>query len=176
MIKDKNFLFKHQFKMVLSSDGNVEYDPNRSLLKDIDLYVSTSAIPGKTISQIEIQRYGITFRLPGPVEFEGTFNTTVRLDANLDIHKALLDMQNVFSDLEKSGGGERGIPNYTSRLYLLDKNMNESESDNVIVIAGIFPSEVGEVELSHEEADISTCDVTWTYQYWYYESDSDPLG
>lgn len=179
--KFKNFLaqteelFEYQFQIKVFTDGG-EFDPNLTELKNIELYVNTTTLPGKSLERADIFRYGFNFKKPSRVIYTDTISVDMRVDAELKVHKAVSQWMDTFYNLQTGGGGERTLPLYNLKLYILDKDLNLVEGSKTIILAGAYPSNIGDVNLTQEGSAIAICPVEFTYQYWYYEEDGDPLG
>jgi len=179
--KFKNFittvdeLFEYQFQINVFTNGG-EFDPNLTELKNISFYVNTTTLPGKNLERADVFHYGLNFKKPSRMVYTDTIALDMRVDADLNIHKSISQWMDSFFDIAKGGAGDRRLPQYNIKMYILDKNLNPVEGSKTIILAGVYPSNIGDINLTHEGSAIAICPVEFTYQYWYYEEDGDPLG
>ncbi len=169
---------QHQFMISIfnvSQNFTMTGDINK-LGSNFDLYVQSTSLPERTLTDYELKKHGFTFRMPDILEFPGEWNTSMLLDQNMDIMRNLTRWQEGFSSLSNNMGGERFYGIAEAKVYALDHNMKKMSTDQTIVIKGLFPKTIPTVELTHEGTEVIKPDITWTYQYWYFESEGDPLA
>jgi len=168
-------LFEYQFQINVFTNGGA-FDPNLTVLKDVGFYVNTTTLPGKSLERADIFHFGFNFKKPSRVIYTDTIAVDMRVDADLELHKAVSDWMDTFYNLAEGGSGERGLPLYNLKLYILDKDLNIVEGSKTIILVGAYPSNIGDINLTHEGSAVAIVPVEFTYQYWYYEEDGDPLG
>ena len=182
--------FNYQFEVNIIDGDSVSTrdEEGGNDLRDIEFFASSSQLPGKTIEPVEVQYYGTTFRLPGVQQFDGNISMSLKCDSEMKLRTSIETWMNKYSDLHHSGGGNKKMPNYYMYIDLLDHDL-----DNILAtykVMGIFPSELGAIELSHEDTGVSVFDLSVSYQYWFLDKigaaaefrataepgDGDPLG
>jgi len=139
-------------------------------------YCTATSLPGKQISAEEIAYQGIKFKLPGIVNYGDSWNVTVHCDNAMVVRTTFEQWMNIFSNIQYGGGGQKTVPTDLARIDLLTPDMQNIAS--TYVMAGIFPSQIGDLQLSYDAATPSTFDVTFAYQYWYPEGtgQADPVA
>jgi hypothetical protein len=140
-----------------------------------DLYVQATKMPGKTLTELELKRHAITFRMPNVVEWDGTWNCTVLLDLSMNMYKTLLAWQSWYSDIRnKDGGGNRGFPNVSATIEILDNNYNTVKG--TMRLYGVYPKNVPALEFSQETSEYIKPDVEFGYSYADDMIANDPIG
>lgn len=142
-------------------------------LDNIQFFATATTLPGKTLNPVDVPYFGQNFKIPTNADFGGEWSITVRVDNELQIKKALKTWMDEFSDLSKNGGGNKKITDYNVRIDLLDNDL-QTITDTYI-LAGCWPTSMGELSLDQSAADVVTMDVGLAFQYWYNEDDEDPL-
>ena len=142
-------------------------------LTNLQFYAGSTQLPSNKVSSNEVKFFGIPLSLPGVVVPGGELPLSVRCDKDMVIHKQLLDLQNSYSDVKKSGGGNKKIPAVKARLDLLDETLQSIV--DTIICEGAWLSDVPGSTLKHDGTEIVTFDCKLQFQYWYYEKLGDPL-
>lgn len=132
---------------------------------DFDIFCQGTDIPGKKLGVIEVKRHGFTLRMPGNMEYDGTWKTTVLMDLSLKGYKKLLEWVNVYSNWDTEIGGDRGFPSGTATIQTLDNNYKPTTDQPVITIYGIFPTDVPALAMKQDASDYLNVDVTFAYSY-----------
>lgn len=142
---------------------------------NFDLWVQGSKLPGVKPTTVEVKKLNFKFTLPSTIEFNNTWNTDVLMDMNMDIYRALHRWVRIYSDLRLDAGGVRGVPSTKAYVQLLDNN-NQPVPNQLYVLEGVFPSDVPDIDLNHDNGDLMKLNVTFTFQYLYLHSEGDPLN
>jgi len=155
----------HEFELTLSTviDG---------LDEDIKFYATSSQLPGKKIQPAEIKFQGMTFRLPGEMQYTGSITVQCRCDSNMNTFERIKSWQNEYGNLAMSGGGDKRLPLSKVKIDLLDSTL--SDIVRTYELIGCFPSNVGDIELSHDNTEPIKFDLEITYQY-FTENQNDEL-
>jgi hypothetical protein len=143
-------------------------------LDNIQFFATATSLPGKTINPVEVPYFGQNFKIPTNADYGGEWSITVRVDNELSIKKALMKWMNEFSDMSKNGGGNKKVTDYNVRIDLLDNDLQTITDTYVLV--GVFPTTMGELGLDQSAADVVELEIALNFQYWYNESDGDPLA
>lgn len=130
-----------------------------------DIYVQSSKMPGKTLTELELKRHAITFRMPNVVEWDGSWNCTVLLDLSMTGYKQLLRWQSWYSDIhnEHDGGGARGFPKVTAKVEIL--NNYYEPTGHIMTLYGIYPKVVPALEFNQETSEYIKPDIEFGYSY-----------
>jgi hypothetical protein len=189
-------ILKNQFYVTLAGDfpaygGNYQLD-----MGEIDtafhFYARGAKLPRYTMSTAELSFHGQKFTIPTIVKFEHEYSINVYCDKKLMLWKYFKNWIDEMSQFSQSGGvemdgilrGVRGVPNTQLWLQLLTDPMFNSPTqsapgDDTIVdtyiMEGMFPTSVGELEWSHDNAEVQTFQLGFSYQYFYPKSEGDSL-
>ncbi len=141
-------------------------DPNLGLGTGMfDIFCQGTDIPGKKLTTLEVKRHGFTLRMPGNMEYDGSWKTTVIMDLSLKGYKKLLEWVNVYSNWDTEIGGDRGFPSGEAKIEILDNNYKPLTTAGAIQIYGIFPTEVPALAMKQDASEYLNVDVTFAYSY-----------
>ncbi len=166
-LQETPVLFGNQFKVTLSNTGVP------SIEQDIEFFAKGVDLPGKTIEEAEIQYQGMRFRLPGGMTYSGTITLDCFTDNNMNFYEDCKAWQNHYGNMSMGGGGDKRIPEAKVILDLYDPSLTEIV--RTYELQGCFPSEIGEIALTHESVDVATFPLSIMYQY-HNELGDDPLA
>ena len=129
------------------------------------LYVRTTTLPGKSITNQVVPFMGLDFNVPGSVKYDGSESWEVNFwcDEGLNIrNKAENWMKEIFDD--ESSTGKYGVPTEQASMDLLGKDLEAIRQYNFI---GIYPVKLGPINYNLE-GDGKPLDfpITFAYQYW----------
>lgn len=131
-----------------------------------DIYVQGTTLPGKRISTLELKKHNITIRMPGNVEYDGTWTCELLIDNKLINYRALLAWQNYYSSVARSGGGERGFPVATAKIYILDSYYNTVDKGKLVqTLYGVYPTNVPELTFSQEGNEYIKPSIEFAYSW-----------
>jgi hypothetical protein len=143
-------------------------DRGQSVINAEDLvYVTTAALPGRSISVTTQPYMGLEFQIPGSAKYtnSGGYQMTFRADGS-NIIRSLFERWTFLTfDDETSTGTYRIYENSSITLTQLDQDLNPLPEK--YKLHGIFPVTVG--DLSYDmtgNGDPITLDVTFAYQFW----------
>jgi len=149
---------------------------NNFELEEFDLFCQGTDLPGKKLGTLEVKRHGFTLRMPGNMEYDGSWKTTVLMDLSLKGYKNLLKWVAYYSSFSNDVGGERGFPSTTATITLLNNNYEETPgAAGKITIYGIFPTEVPALAMKQDASEYLNVDVTFAYSYTDDFSEKDPV-
>lgn len=156
----------------ISSGGNAN--------DNMSYYISSADIPGVTLTTAKTPYLGTEFRSPGVKTFTHTWSCNVILMQDLKIYKNFRKWMENISSLRLDGGGQKGIPNSSVRLSILDPTSTRKEQS--FVIEGIWPKSVGDIQLKYEQGGgnpVTAFPISLVYQYVYRDDgldySNDPL-
>lgn len=141
------------------------------------IYIKTAKLPGRTVSNHNVQHMGVKFNLPGSVVYDGSdaWEVTFLCDEAHNIRRKILAWQDEIFSIQYSGK-LYGTPNQMrARIRLLQKDRTQ-EHDTYILI-GIYPTKVGEIEYTvADEGDVQEFSATFAYQFWIDEKAVNPYN
>jgi hypothetical protein len=156
--------FQYQYRITVSKGGELD---------NLQFWATTATLPGKTITSTEIVYQGLTFRVPSTIAFTSPWTVSVRCDEQMKIYQAIEKWTNEFADPSKGGGGIKKVPDYNARVDLLAADLQKPLC--TYIIEGIYPESYGDITLDTTAGDVATFDVAFALQYYYLESDGDPI-
>ncbi len=157
--------------------------PDSSDVECFTYWGQSATLPELKVSEAKVNFMANGFSIPGVIDYGGgEWNVKLLLDQDLTQYKKLQAWQTLISDMSKSGGGRKIIPNVQAKLNLLDNTM--SKVKRTFILEGIWISKLGDVSFKPEEGGTSKaeCTATFIYQYFYNADDlenptaSDPLS
>lgn len=127
-------------------------------------FARSASLPSYSLGTVEVKFQAQTLRLAGPAEFEGTWSTSFLCDEAHSIrHKFLSWMSVAYDPSTMSHGAPSQYKDDRCQIHQLDRAGNSISVYNFI---GLFPSNVGQIEVSHENVEPEQFEVTFTYDYW----------
>jgi hypothetical protein len=132
----------------------------------IPYLVKSTSIPDSSLEEIVVPYPGISFKMAGTRtygDWQISFNVDedgVLLHGFHNWHDLIYD-----SDTHSQISANNYMRNQT--LFLLDGNGASTEQ---ITLYGAWPKSVGAVGLDYATSDIATMDVTFSYQYYKFET------
>ena len=133
------------------------------------LYVTTTTLPGRSITNISVPFMGLTFNVPGTATYpnSGAWNVTFRVPQNLSIRRKFEQWtREIFNDIDSSGNYNIPSADLTNQItmVLLDKRGTPLRT---YTLFGAYCQSVGEINLDiTSTGDIITQQATLAYQYW----------
>jgi hypothetical protein len=132
------------------------------------LYVTSTTIPSKAITNVPVPFMGLQFNVPGTVTYPGSdsWNVTFRLPANADIRSEFEAwMLGIFNDQTSTGAYNVPGPGSVVGLTLMDKS---GAPVRIYNLYGVWVKQINEATLNLTTAgEIIEQQVTLAYQYWY---------
>jgi hypothetical protein len=133
------------------------------------LYVESTTLPGRSITNIQVPFMGLVFNVPGTTTYNnsGAFNLTFRIPKGLSVRRKFEQWsRQIFNDIDSSG--DYDIPNNGSAnqmtMVLLDKG---GQALREYTFYGVYCQNIGDVNLDITTAgEIMKQQVTLAYQYW----------
>jgi len=133
------------------------------------LYITTTTLPARAVSNVEVPFMGMKFNVPGTANYPGSggWNVTFRLPQNLSIRRKLEDWTTqVFDDSTSTGA--YNIPSKDGAnqviMTLIDKQGNPLRT---YTLFGAWCQQVNELALDQTAAgEILTQQAVIAYQYW----------
>ena len=168
MLKSTPMRLNHEFSVSLSGSGVGGLD------HDITFMAKGATLPGKEITTAELKFQGLGFKVPGNVQYAHEFELTCICDSNMNTYEDVKAWMAKFSNLAMSTGGKKLIPDTKFYIDLLDPTLSETVRSYQLI--GVFPHNIGGLELSHEGDGSAIMDFSLglTYQY-FIENGQDPI-
>ena len=158
----------NMFEMQVTS-GYPDID---SVLESITMYGEGFQLPDRQVQAAQAPFKGYNLQIPTVMQMTNTHTMNVRADAAGEIRRAFLAWQGKTADPAISDGsvfaGDRRMNvKGVIRIQLLDNDMvTVAETYKMI---GVFITNVGGLQVSHQGANISTFQVGFASQYWEIE-------
>ena len=133
------------------------------------LYVTTTSLPGRAITNVQVPFMGLQFNVPGTANYpnSGGWQVTFRLPSNLSVRGKFEDWTKFIFD-DQITSGAYNIPNKGTQaqvvLALLDKN---GVPIRTYTLVGAYCQAVGDLTVNLTSAgEILEQQATLAYQYW----------
>lgn len=134
-----------------------------------------AALPGSTVGTIDVPYFGRFIRLAGDRSFEDWVVTVIN-DEPFDLRNAFERWQSAMASFDTKGGKKTGLgatgnpATYSANGQIIQYG-KEGNIIKTVNLINMFPSRVGEINLSWEQANqIEEFQVTFSYDY--FTSDS----
>ena len=171
--KADSLLFGYQFEVVFNipdGSGTLGHFLNEGMttnVQNMSFLVQSTNVPPLTLKTGTTSFLGNQFQSPGVISFDHNWSCNFILLEDLAPYRMFRKWMNVISNLTKSGGGEREIPNAKARVNVLDSSLQARIRS--FVLEGIWPSSVGQIQLQYQNGGGNTVQfpVSFKYQYWY---------
>jgi len=133
------------------------------------LYVTSTTLPGRAITNVTVPFMGLVFNVPGTANYpnSGAWNITFRVPQSLSVRRKFEDWTNqVFNDANSTGA--YNIPSKDASnqviLSLIDK---EGVPLRTYTLFGCYCQSVGELTVDITNAgEVLLQQATLAYQYW----------
>lgn len=133
------------------------------------LYVSSTTLPGRSITNVPVPFMGLQFNVPGTAQYTNSnaWQITFRVPSDLSIRKKFEDWTKFIFD-DRLSTGSYSIPSKSPQgqivLVLLDKSGNPLRE---YTLYGAYCQNVGDLTVNLTSAgEIMEQQVTMAYQYW----------
>jgi len=150
---------------------------NTGFTDDQHVYVESSTLPGRSITNVQVPFMGLQFNVPGTATYPGSdaWNVTFRCDQGYDIRAALEAATFLtFDDSTSTGDYNIAREGQLIELELLDKQLAVVRSYKLL---GAYVVSVGDLSYNlGDSGTIQTVPVTLAYQYWRIGTTGDPTG
>jgi len=163
--QDRDFARDFSFRVTQLQLQGVE-----PLVDDDLVYLKTSRIPGRSITNVETPYMGLPFNIPGNAKYPGSdsFEVKFYLDANSTLRNFLeRASRELFNDLTSTGNYTTpGIENFIE-LQQLDKELNPIAGGRYKLI-GASLREIQPVEYTIAEGTGQWVEIASTIAYHFY--------
>jgi hypothetical protein len=131
------------------------------------LYVTTTTLPGRAVTNVPVPFMGLSFNVPGTANYPNSagWQVTFRLPANLSVRQKFEDWSRYIFD-DQTSTGSYNIPSKldTAVLVLLDKAGNPLRE---YTLYGAWCQQVGDLTVNLTSAgEVLEQQATIAYQYW----------
>jgi hypothetical protein len=133
------------------------------------LFVESTTLPGRSITNIPVPFMGLVFNVPGTATYNnsGAYSVTFRIPQGLSVRRKFEQWsREIFNDIDSSG--EYNIPSNAitnqMEMVLIDK---KGEALRTYTFYGVYCQNIGDINLDITTAgEIMKQQVTLAYQYW----------
>ncbi len=173
--RKNDFSRSHQLK-IIDFNGVPEYVRNEFIDLNGRAYVSSSSVPGVSITNIPLMYQSFEFNIPGQVKFEGTYTINIKTAGSYLVRNACERWINSLYSVDTSCGAFGfPCPDATMDIGVLAPNCDFIRGYRLI---GIYPQNVGPIQYNQENVELTNFDFTIQYQRWepFQINDSLDLG
>lgn len=131
---------------------------------NLNFLARASNVPAMTVEPIEVPYFGRTIKLAGNRTY-AEWTTTIMMDEDFGVRDALEEWSiNINS-------AEPNIREYATQSALKEDavirlfSKTGGSAIRTYNLIGLWPQEVGTIELSWDSNDVGTFDVTWAFDY-----------
>lgn len=163
-LQKKGRLLDHRFGITITKSG----------FEDIHLYGQSTTIPRRKINTAEVEYFGQKFPIPTTIDEGQSWAIKASADADNDIYNRFREWQEVHASWAKSGGGSKTVSNVNAYIDIYNANMDKIV--DTFCLKGIFPDDVGDIDLDMSGDGIVTFDVNFVFILCYNSKrGTDPL-
>jgi len=130
-------------------------------MADIPFYVKSSSLPSSSFEDMTSTWMGNTFKVPGNKTYED-WTVTFNLDSEGYILKKFHDWQKMMRDPISNMQSKPSSLMVNQEAYLLNSTGN---TISVYKLYYAWPKSIGQVSLDYGSNEVSTVDVTFSYQF-----------
>jgi len=137
---------------------------SNTYFNDVNSYlVKTTSLPATTIDEIEANWQGHKYKLASTPTYDD-LTITFNVDVFSDIHTKMMRWSTYLNNPVDNMHGMPGSGIYFSDITL--KHLNgQGATIKTYILNDAWPKTVGEISLDHTSKEVSSFDVTFTYQY-----------
>lgn len=130
----------------------------------VTCFAKSSTLPNYKISKVEVAFQTQTLQFASTAEFDHSWAVNFLVDSGHAIRNKLIGWMSRAYDpsiLRNGAPNEYKVDNV--QIHQLDRTSNTVVAYQFV---GLFPEEVGNIEVSHSVAEPEAFDVTFSYDYW----------
>lgn len=130
----------------------------------VTCFARSTKLPNYKIAKVEVAFQTQKLQFASTAEFEHSWNVNFLADSGHALRNKLIGwMARAYdpSILRNGAPNEYKVDNV--QVHQLDRTSNTVVAYQFV---GLFPEEVGEIEVAHTSVDPETFDVTFSYDYW----------
>jgi hypothetical protein len=141
---------------------------NSAKQKKIAYLVKTTSYPNRTIEEMTLNWKGFKHKIGGTAVYDDwtiSFNTDKAYEVRKDFER-WSDLIVKIGENYKTEDTKYGEPSdylKDQTLYTLD---NKGDISSTVKLIGAWPKVVGEIALDHQTIEVSSFEVTFSYQYY----------
>lgn len=176
----RQYLFEISIPILSSTSNNIQnieqVNPLKNTLSSIRAGINSSndtkvitclarstILPKMIIEDVPFEFQKSTFHMGGRATFD-TWNVTFLADAYHKLRNRLLAWQNLIFDPVNQIGSD------PSSYKTNDVTVKQLDRMGIVVVGynfmGLYPTEVGEIQLSQSDTEVETFNVTFTYDFY----------
>lgn len=135
---------------------------NTDILRGLH-YISTTALPPLTRDAKDVPYQGSVLKEMGQLQFGNETSIGFRTPADFMAYNALQKWSHELGN-PLDGTAKYCVGNDSTIQYVVTDKKNRIV--RAVEFIGVFPSSIGEIAYDNTSDDITTFDVTFTYNYW----------
>jgi hypothetical protein len=126
-------------------------------------FARSTTMPPKTHETIDVYYRGLPMKIDGRATFD-TWSINFLSDEAQHVRNSFMTWMEAAYNVSQLESRTHGL--YKQDNVLVRKIQSNGTPVNAIKFYGIWPTTVGEVELTQDGGDVETFEVTFTYDYW----------
>lgn len=163
-LADAGRLMDHRFAITITRSG----------MEDFTMFGQSTTIPARTVNKTSIHYFGQQIDLPTTLDEGRTWSVELYTDAKNVFYNRMREWQEEYASWRRSGGGYKGVTSINAYIDLYNNNMDAIV--DTIVLSGIWPEEVGSMNLDMAGSDLASFSLTLSFvASWNSKRGSDPL-
>ena len=127
-------------------------------------FARSTTLPSYTLADVDVKFQSQTLRIAGPAEFDGQWSVKFLCDEAHSIRHKFLAWQSVAYDPSiLVHGAMSQYKDDRCQVHQLDRRGNSIAVYNFV---GLYPKEVGQIDVAHDNIEPEQFDVNFRYDYW----------
>ncbi len=122
----------------------------------------TTELPASSIEPVKIELHGVAKQEAGRATYQHTFNTTFMETVDYATYMALRAWRDTMRSWKNNTGTNSQVYKQNCELDLYD---NAGVIAQTIIIAGCFPTDIGNVTLDGTQSAVVDLQITWSFDY-----------
>lgn len=157
-------LMDHRFGLTITRSG----------MEDFTLFGQSTTIPARTVNKTPIHYFGQQVDIPTTLDEGRTWSVELYTDSKNAFYNRLRSWQEEYANWRNSGGGYKGVTSINVYIDLYNNNMDEIV--DTMVLSGVWPEEVGSMNLDMAGDGLASFNLTLSFVTSYSNKySSDPL-
>lgn len=153
LARGKNFLVKIPVILEDTEEG----------IQALTFLVQSTSLPGRSIDVGTIPVQGQDVKVGDKLSFSN-WDVTIRLDENHLIRNGFLRWNNAVIDAVSAHHGHPSM--YKANSTQVSQLNSTGEPVSTVVFSGLWPADIGEVSVGHDETGHQTCSISFAYDRW----------
>jgi hypothetical protein len=136
--------------------------PADTLWKVLPYYVRTTSLPESSYEEVSIPYPGYNFKMAGARTYND-WTLSLNIDAGNNLLKLFQDWHNMIYNPNSHEYAPATTYMVTQTLQLLGPNLEPTSTYNLYCA---WPKSIGNVQLDYSSTELTTVDITFSYQYY----------